>query len=93
MQIQNKEVEIKNQLLVKDFRIIWNLNERKDKGDLSETDLTFEILENMIVSVDWDNSKQTIKIFIENLEITEFTKLSEIVGGNIGKIMENVKKK
>jgi len=93
MKIANKEVVLKNDFLAKDMRTFWNLNEKKEKWELSETDFSFEVIYLLIESVDGQTDKQLIKDFVDNLSVKDFNILAEATAEQVQKILQNVKKK
>ena len=93
MKIANKEVVLKNDFLAKDMRTFWNLNEKKEKWELSETDFSFEVIYLLIESVDGQTDKQVIKDFVDNLPVKDFNILAEATAEQVQKILQDVKKK
>ena len=93
MKIANKEVVLKNDFLAKDMRTFWNLNEKKEKWELSETDFSFEVIYLLIESVDGQTDKQVIKDFVDNLSVKDFNILAEATAEQVQKILQDVKKK
>jgi len=93
MKIAWKEIVLKSDFLAKDMRVFGNLNEKKEKWELSETDFSFEVIYLLVESVDGQTDKKVIKDFVDNLSVKDFNILAEATAEQVQKILQDVKKK
>ena len=83
MQIAGKEVRLKEDFLAKDVRIFGNLEEKRQKGEISDTDFSFEMMYLLVDEVDGNKDKDFIKKFIDNLSLADFNALADAVAKQV----------
>ena len=78
-EIHKLELDFKDELKMRHFRKIYPLFSKLENKEINEIELSIEISKALFLNLDWKTNLEEFDIFINDLNIEDFTKFSEAI--------------